>query len=93
MTKSDLIVQLAHKMDIPTRQATSIVNTLIDTMSDTLAQGENIEIRSFGSFTVKDYGAYIGRNPKSGETFKVKPKKLPFFKVGRELRERVNDGK
>ena len=93
MTKSDLIKQLAHKINIPTRQATSIVNTLIDTMLDTLVQGENIEIRGFGSFAVKEYKSYTGRNPKSGETFKVKTKKLPVFKVGRELRERVNEGK
>lgn len=92
MNKSDLITQLAYTMDIPTRQATSIVNILIDTMSDTLAQGENIEIRGFGSFAVKEYKSYTGRNPKSGETFKVKPKKLPVFKVGRELRERVSEG-
>jgi len=92
MNKSDLIAQLAHEMDIPTRQATSIVNTLIGTMSDTLARGEDIEIRGFGSFALKDYKSYTGRNPKSGETFKVKPKKLPVFKVGRELREKVNEG-
>ena len=93
MNKSDLIAQLAHKMDIPTREAINIVNTLLSTMTDALAQGENVEIRGFGSFSVKEYESYTGRNPKSGETFKVKTKKLPVFKVGRELRERVNEGK
>jgi integration host factor subunit beta len=92
MNKSDLIAQLAGKMDIPTKEATAIINTLLDKMTDALAQGENIEIRGFGSFMVKDYKSYAGRNPKSGETFQVPPKKLPVFKVGRELRERVNEG-
>jgi integration host factor subunit beta len=59
-------------------------------MTDALAKGDNIEIRGFGSFSVKEYGTYYGRNPKTGEKIKVKPKKLPFFKVGKELKERVN---
>ena len=92
MNKSDLIAQLAEKKDLPTREATSIVNTILKTMTETLAQGENIEIRGFGSFTVKEYESYGGRNPKSGEKIEVKPKKLPFFKVGKDLREKVNGG-
>lgn len=59
-------------------------------MSDALVEGDSIEIRGFGSFTVKQYGAYTGRNPKSGEKISVAPKKLPFFKVGKDLRERVD---
>ena len=93
MNKSDLITQLAEKKNLPTREAASIVNTILETMTEALAQGENIEIRGFGSFSVKEYEAYEGRNPSSGEKVKVKPKKLPVFKVGKDLRERVNEGK
>ena len=90
MNKSDLIEKMAERLDLPIREAASITNTIIDTMSDALAAGESIEIRGFGSFVVKEYGAYIGRNPKTGEEIQVRPKKLPFFKVGKDLRERVN---
>jgi len=90
MNKSDLIEKMAERLDLPIREAASITNTIIDTMSDALAAGESIEIRGFGSFVVKEYGAYIGRNPKTGEKIQVRPKKLPFFKVGKDLRERVN---
>ena len=58
-----------------------------------MVSGENVEIRGFGSFTVREYAAYTGRNPKTGEKTQVKSKKLPFFKVGKELREAVNAGK
>lgn len=62
-------------------------------MAETLVNGGNVEIRGFGSFTVREYKSYDGKNPKTGEVVKVKPKKLPFFKVGKELRESVNDRK
>jgi integration host factor subunit beta len=90
MNKSELIEALAEKTNLPIREASSITNTLIDTMSDALAKGDSIEIRGFGSFVVKEYDSYIGRNPKTGEKIKVAPKKLPFFKVGKDLREKVN---
>ena len=90
MNKSELIEALAEAMNIPIREAASITNTIIETMSDALAQGESIEIRGFGSFVIKEYQSYTGRNPKTGEKIKVKPKKLPFFKVGKDLREQVN---
>ncbi|HHO47851.1 MAG TPA: integration host factor subunit beta [Desulfobacteraceae bacterium] len=90
MNKSELIEALAEKTSLSIREASSITNTLIDTMSDALAQGDSIEIRGFGSFVVKEYDSYIGRNPKTGEKIKVAPKKLPFFKVGKDLREKVN---
>ncbi len=90
MNKSELIEALAAKTNLPVRDVNAIVNTILETMADALARGENIEIRGFGSFAVKEYGAYYGRNPKTGERIKVPPKKLPFFKVGKELRERVN---
>ncbi|MDD3617938.1 MAG: HU family DNA-binding protein [Desulfobulbaceae bacterium] len=90
MNKSELIEALAEKTSLSIREASSITNTLIDTMSDALARGDSIEIRGFGSFVVKEYDSYIGRNPKTGEKIKVAPKKLPFFKVGKDLREKVN---
>ena len=63
---------------------------LFNGMTDTLAKGDRVEIRGLCSFFVKEYGSYIGRNPKTGERVKIKPKKLPFFKPGKELKERVD---
>ncbi|MEW6501812.1 MAG: HU family DNA-binding protein [Thermodesulfobacteriota bacterium] len=91
MNKSELIEALAEETKIPLRDASSIANTILDAMSDALATGDSIEIRGFGSFVVKQYGSYFGRNPKTGEKIKVRPKKLPFFKVGKELKELVNE--
>lgn len=91
MNKSELIEALADKMDLPVRDAVSITNTIIDSMSDALADGNSIEIRGFGSFVIKEYRSYTGRNPKTGQRIKVAPKKLPFFKVGKDLRERVDE--
>ncbi len=93
MNKSELTQQLAESMQLSVREAASIVNTIIDMMTEALARGESIEIRGFGSFIVKDYDTYTGRNPKTGEQITVQPKKLPFFKVGKDLREQVNKGK
>lgn len=93
MNKSELIEALAQEIGIPHREAAAITNTVIDTMTDALARGESIEIRGFGSFVIKQYGSYEGRNPKTGKKIKVSPKKLPFFKVGKDLREQVNQSK
>lgn len=90
MNKSELIEALAEEMNIPLREASSAANTILEAMADALAAGDSIEIRGFGSFVVKEYGSYYGRNPKTGEKIQVKPKKLPFFKVGKELKEHVN---
>lgn len=91
MNKSQLIEALAQEINLPLREASPITNTILDTMVDALASGDSIEIRGFGSFVVKDYGSYKGRNPKTGESIEVPPKKLPFFKVGKELKEHVNE--
>ena len=93
MNKSELIEALAQDINIPHREAAAITNTIIDTMTEALARGESIEIRGFGSFVIKKYDSYEGRNPKTGKKIKVKPKKLPFFKVGKDLREQVNSNK
>ena len=90
MNKSELVDALASEKDLTYKKAEEIVNIIFDSMSSTLAEGGRIEIRGFGSFVVKDYKAYMGRNPKTGEIIQVNPKKLPFFKVGKELREKVN---
>jgi integration host factor subunit beta len=90
MNKSELIEALALKINLPVRETASVTKTIIDTMSEALVNDDSIEIRGFGSFTVKKYGAYTGRNPKSGDKINVAPKKLPFFKVGKDMRERVD---
>jgi integration host factor subunit beta len=90
MNKSELIEALAQEMDLPIRQASAILNTILETMMESLERGDSIEIRGFGSFVVKTYEPYTGRNPKTGQQIKVSPKKLPFFKVGKELKERVD---
>ena len=92
MNKSDLIKALAKELDLPVRKSEEIVDKFFETMTKTLIWDERIEIRGFGSFVVKDYGGYTGRNPKTGEKIPVKGKRLPFFKAGKELRERI-DGK
>ncbi|HIJ79249.1 MAG: integration host factor subunit beta [Desulfobulbaceae bacterium] len=91
MNKSELIEALAEEMKISLRDASSATNTILDAMADALANGDSIEIRGFGSFVVKTYDTYYGRNPKTGDKIQVKPKKLPFFKVGKELKEQVNN--
>lgn len=93
MNKSELIEALSQDIDLPHKEAAAITNTIIETMTEALANGESIEIRGFGSFVIKEYSSYEGRNPKTGEKIQVKPKKLPFFKVGKDLREQVNAGK
>lgn len=91
MNKSELIKRLAVQTGHQEKEAAAEVQTTLNTMSDALAAGDSIEIRGFGSFKIKDYGPYMGRNPKSGEKIYVAPKKLPVFKAGKELRERVNE--
>ncbi len=91
MNKSDLIEALAQEGGIQRRDAEVVVKEVFEAMTEALLRGESVQIRGFGSFTVRTYDAYIGRNPKTGEKIEVPPKRLPFFKVGKELRERVRD--
>ena len=90
MTKADLIQTLADQLNLSLKEAKSVVDTIIETMADALAQGRNVELRGFGSFQIREYDSYTGRNPKTGAKIKVGPKRLPFFKVGKDLRERIN---
>jgi integration host factor subunit beta len=89
MNKSELIEQLAVRKDISNKRAEEIVNLIFNSMTEAMVEGERIEIRGLGSFVIKNYDTYTGRNPKTGEQITVSPKKLPFFKVGKELKERV----
>jgi len=91
MNKSDLIMALAKKENISEAMAIKIVNMVFDGFAETLKKGGRIEVRGFGSFSVRSYKPYTGRNPKTGKRVKVKPKRLPFFKVGRGLKERVDN--
>ncbi|SMC22472.1 integration host factor subunit beta [Desulfacinum hydrothermale DSM 13146] len=90
MTKSQLIEALAKAEGITLKAAELAVNVTFASMEKALIQGDRVEIRGFGSFKVKEYEGYKGRNPKTGELIEVKPKRLPFFKVGKELKERVD---
>lgn len=90
MTKSELIERVAQEAGMTKGRAEMVVNTIFESMTSALIAGEGIEIRGFGSFTVRTYKSYEGRNPRTGDIVHVAPKKLPFFKVGKELRERVN---
>ena len=93
MTKADLIAVVADKLKFPWARAELLVDQIFGAMTESLRRGEGIEIRGFGSFTVREYKSYDGRNPRTGATVHVKPKRLAFFKVGKELRERVNQGR
>ena len=90
MNKQELIVKFAEKEDLAHADSRFVINMLFDNMERSLIKGERVEIRGFGSFRVKEYAGYTGRNPKTGEKVKIKSKKLPVFKVGKELKERVD---
>ena len=92
MNKSGLIETLSRKENLTEKKAIDVVSLVFKGFTDELRKGGRIEIRGFGSFVVRNYEAYTGRNPKTGKNIRVMPKKLPFFKVGKELKARV-DGK
>ncbi len=94
MNKSELVEIIAEKSRVTKKKAEDVVNLIFDSMTEALVKGERIEIRGLGSFVSRSYGAYTGRNPRTNQSIEVKPKRLPFFKVGKELKERVDgDGK
>ena len=90
MNKLELISILKDKADLSKAEAAGVIDLIFDKMSKTLARGDRVEVRGLCSFHVKTYKTYVGRNPKTGEKVKIKPKKLPFFKAGKELKKRVN---
>lgn len=89
MNKSELIEKVAERMKTTKKRVEDAVNLIFGSMVDTMIKGGRIEIRGVGSFVVKRYGSYVGRNPRTGQSIQVRPKKLPFFKAGKELKERV----
>jgi integration host factor subunit beta len=92
MLKSDLVQVLVEQRKVTQKQAEAAVETIFDAMREALCRGQNIEIRGFGAFHVKQYKGYQGRNPKTGEVIPVKPKRGILFRTGKELRERINLG-
>ena len=91
MNQSELIRVLSERTQISLDEASLTVHALIDGMKDTLIKGGRVEIRGFGSFKIKKYEGYVGRNPKTGETVTVPDKCLPFFRPGKELKEYLNE--
>ena len=90
MNKLELISTLKNKADISKAEAAEVVEIFFNSMAESLAKGQRVEIRGLCSFFVKEYKSYTGRNPKTGDKVLIKPKKLPFFKCGKELKERVD---
>jgi integration host factor subunit beta len=89
MNKIDLIQALKDSNNLSKSEAETVINLFFNEIADALAQGKRVEIRGLCSFSIKKYSGYTGRNPKTGERVKIAPKKLPFFKVGKELKDRV----
>ncbi len=90
MNKLELIAALKEEADISKTESAEVVRIFFDSMTEALSNGERVEIRGLCSFFVKEYKSYVGRNPKTGDKVVIEPKKLPFFKCGKELKERVN---
>ncbi len=91
MNKLELISALKNETGISKTEAAKAVQFFFDTMADAMADGKRVEIRGLCSFYVKEYKSYIGRNPKTGDKVTIRPKRLPFFKSGKELKERVDN--
>ncbi|PIE02879.1 MAG: integration host factor subunit beta [Acidobacteria bacterium] len=90
MTKADLVEAVINSTGVTKREAEVMVNTFLESIIDSLNRGEGVELRGFGSFRIRSRGGRIGRNPRTGESVKVPPKKVPYFKVGKELKEQIN---
>jgi len=86
MIKAELISRVAQKLQLPKKEAAVVVNTVFASIADSLSRGEKVELRGFGSFRVKQRPARLGRNPKTGEPVQVPPKKIPYFKPGKNLK-------
>ncbi|MDE5832682.1 MAG: integration host factor subunit beta [Desulfovibrio sp.] len=90
MNKSELIKTLADDAQIPLEDAESVVNIFFSSLRNALLAGDRVEIRGFGSFKIKEYEGYSGRNPKTGQPVAVIPKRLPFFRAGKDLKDFIN---
>lgn len=93
MNRSELILRYAEYANLPKKKAELIVDNIFELMKQALEKQDRIELRGFGSFVNKTYQSYTGRNPRTGESITVSPKKLPFFKVGKELKELIDSNK
>jgi DNA-binding protein HU-beta len=91
MKKSDLVDAIAGKANLPKATAQTIVEDVFDLIADSLAKGEDIDLRGFGRFSVRESAARAGRNPQTGETIQIPARRVPGFKPGKELKERVNN--
>lgn len=91
MTKAELVEEVARTAELTKKHAELIVNTVFESIVQSLRKGEKIELRGFGSFRIRRRGARIGRNPKTGDRVEVPPKRIPYFKPGKELKELLND--
>ena len=89
MNKMDVINKLGEDLRLNQKIAKIAVDTIIDTIKNAIINGERVEIRGFGSFSLRNYKSYTGRNPKSGEVVHVEPKRLPYFKVGKDLKDMI----
>ncbi len=90
MNKSQLIETLAQQANLTLKKAEIVVNAIFENMVDSLLLNERIELRGFGSLKIKYYEGYQGRNPRTGDIIRIEDKRLPIFKVGKELEERIN---
>jgi integration host factor subunit beta len=90
MTKAELVEKVANQINLTKKQTEVIVNTVFQSITDSLAEGDKVELRGFGSFRIRERNPRVGRNPKSGEKVDVPAKKVPFFKAGKELKELVD---
>jgi len=89
MTKADLVDHVATNVDLPKKQADEVVQTVVEGIISALQSGDKVELRGFGSFRVRQRDARIGRNPKTGDKVQVPPKRIPYFKPGKHLREEL----
>jgi len=92
MKKSDLVDLVAQRQNAPRPQVEATIDSFLDALAEGLSRGERVDIRGFGAFAVRETAARSGRNPRTGETIQISARKTPTFKVGKELRDRVNNG-
>ncbi|MCW8801336.1 MAG: integration host factor subunit beta [Desulfobacter sp.] len=90
MNKLELISTLKERANLTKSEAADVIKIFFDSLSDAFVKGERVEIRGLCSFHIKEYKSYVGRNPKTGQKVEIPPKRLPFFKCGKELKERVD---
>ncbi len=91
MTKAELVERVAEEINLTKKQTETIVNILLNSITEALSQGDKVELRGFGSFRIRGRNPREGRNPKTGKAVHIPAKRVPFFKAGKELREMVDD--